>query len=968
MLNHGRWQEIEELFNEAVQIPAPHRTSFVKERCGGDPEVCEEVISLLNVDTRDSGVLEDSVFPLVAQLLDEDFTELIGKKDFASYELLEIIGRGGMGTVFLARDNRLEREVALKILPSTTATSTENVIRFEQEAKAASAISHPNVAHIYEFGTHNGLYFLAMEYVDGVTLRELMKPGKVDLKCSVDAAIQIAKALGAAHKVGVIHRDVKPENVIVDSDLVCKVLDFGLAKLNEKKWRKSSKSLETVPGLIIGTSTYMSPEQVRGQTVDERTDIWSLGVILYEMLTVERPFGGETTSDVQAAILLKEPPQFTVPPHLQKLKEIVFKALKKDALERYQTIGEMLEDLLDVRRELQGNERRSEAINPRRGLFWFATGNAFSIGAISILLAAAAFGSFFVYRWLTDDGRAFTAVVGRTQRVTNSGKALQVALSPDGQSAAYVLEEAGKEALYLRSTGDNAAPTRLIVPPLTEKGGFVGVTFTPDGQFIYYAFKSEGIYASLYRLPASAGGDTPPEKLLEDIDGPPSFSPDGRRIVFLRIGPDADREELIVTNADGSGQEVFYTRRMPDFIPHKATPAWSPDGKMIACAIGLEEGGRKKVRLVGIDTADRSITPISPEDWTQIAQTSWAGDGKSIFAAARKTAAREEKQVWQIGYPGGAAASLTDDPNDYEGISVSRDGGSVLTVAINRKVDIWVQEFEGSALPTIDQPRQLTFGEDVANGVVWTADGGIAYSSTASGNSDIWIMDGSGGNPRQLTTDPSADTQPVASPDNRYVVFLSTRSGERQIWRMDLDGGGQVQLTSGPELNTPAITADARFVIYYAQVEGGGALFRVSMDGGPSEVIARGVRRFPAASPDGKWLVSSCRPAGATNNMICVSPISDPADLARVYEPVAGANSPSKLRWAGNQSKAFTYIVNNRGVENLWNQPLDGGAPFQVTRFSEGYMYAFDWSPDAKRLICGRGNTINSAMLFSLRY
>jgi Tol biopolymer transport system component len=308
---------------------------------------------------------------------------------------------------------------------------------------------------------------------------------------------------------------------------------------------------------------------------------------------------------------------------------------------------------------------------------------------------------------------------------------------------------------------------------------------------------------------------------------------------------------------------------------------------------------------------------------------------------------------------------LTDDPNDYEGVSVSRDGNSVLTVAITRKVDVWMQEFDSGSRPA-GQGRQLTFGENVANGLGWTANDHIVYSSTASGNSDIWIMDSSGEHARQLTTHQSADTQPVASPDDRYIIFVSTRTGERQIWRMGMNGENPVQLTIGPEPFAPTITADSKFVIYYAQSEGGGGLFRVPMDGGTPELVADGVRRFPAASPDGSWLASSCRPPGATNNKICVAPINNLAELGRVYEPQVGANSPSKLSWTGKEDPAFTYIVNNRGVENLWNQSLDGKPPTQVTDYNEGYIYAFDWSPDGKRLICGRGNTSNTAMLFTL--
>lgn len=324
---------------------------------------------------------------------------------------------------------------------------------------------------------------------------------------------------------------------------------------------------------------------------------------------------------------------------------------------------------------------------------------------------------------------------------------------------------------------------------------------------------------------------------------------------------------------------------------------------------------------------------------------------------------REEKQVWHVSYPDGAATALTDDPNDYEGIAVSDKGRSVITVAINRKVDAFLLDYSNPN----GQPVQLTFGNDVANGVAWTFDNRIVYSSTASGNSDVWIMNSDGGGARQLTTDSHPDVQPVVSPDNRFVVFVSTRSGSRELWRMDLNGANQLQLTKGAAANTPTVTADGKSVIYYTQSERGGSLFRVSIDGGNPELIAVGVRRYPAASLDGKWLLASCRPNGATSNKICTASLSDVSTFARIYEPVAGANSPSKMRWIGSKSEAFTYIVNNRGVENLWEQPIDGGSAKKITDFNENYFYAFDWSPDGKKLVCGRGNTNNAAVLFSLK-
>ncbi len=353
-----RWERIEQLFNEAISVPLNKRVSFVEQVCGADNDLCFEVVSLLEADKQSDEVLEQSVFPLVAQLLDEDFSGLLEKSDFASYKLKKLLGRGGMGAVFLAEDTRLERFVALKILPSTFDNNSETARRFQQEAKAVSVISHQNVAHIYEFGEYEGMCFFAMEYVPGKTLRDSLDEKEIKISDAVEIALQIAHALGAAHAEDITHRDIKPENImlrqraIATGEVLIKVLDFGLAKLGEKRLREGSSSFETMPGLIMGTTAYMSPEQVRGEAIDERTDLWSLGVVLYEMIDGKRPFKGNTASDVHAAILMKEPSPLALEAELPELSRIVKKALEKDVTVRYQSAREIIHDLRSLQRQV----------------------------------------------------------------------------------------------------------------------------------------------------------------------------------------------------------------------------------------------------------------------------------------------------------------------------------------------------------------------------------------------------------------------------------------------------------------------------------------------------------------------------------------------------------------------------------------------------------------------------------------
>ena len=372
-MRENHWSKIEEIFNAAVILPIAAKRSFVIESCRSDIALRDEVFALLEEDENLNSILDKPVFSLGVQLLDVEFDELLQNSEFASYYLHKKIGRGGMGVVFLAEDSRLERFVALKVLLPQFTENNEGVLRFQQEARAASAISHPNVAHIYEAGIYKEYNFLAMEYVPGKILREVIKENPIELSCAVEIALQIGKALVAAHKAGIVHRDIKPENIMIveeNDEFLVKVLDFGLAKFgaplnNGNKYVKTRSSgrtsLETTPGMIIGTTAYMSPEQVRGIPLDARTDIWSLGVVLFEMLTGKRPFRGDTRSDVQAGILLGALPPISKIKNAPELATIVQKALTKDVEERYQNIIEFVHDLQAVQNKIKADTEQYTA-------------------------------------------------------------------------------------------------------------------------------------------------------------------------------------------------------------------------------------------------------------------------------------------------------------------------------------------------------------------------------------------------------------------------------------------------------------------------------------------------------------------------------------------------------------------------------------------------------------------------------
>src|SRR5437867_8468592 len=402
-----RWKQINDLFQSATECPPEKRAAFLDQACHGDEGLCREVESLLASYERAENFIESPAFEVAPELLTNDRAGALVGESIGHYQIESLIGVGGMGEVYLARDERLGRKVALKLLPEHMTANEAQLSRFKTEARAASALNHPNILTVYEIGTEANRQFIATEFIEGVTLRALLARGRMNLHEALEIALQVASALAAAHETGVVHRDIKPENIMLRPDGYAKVLDFGIAKLTEQQPGSdfhdvgTTTVLPTRPGLVLGTAHYMSPEQTRGQTLDARSDIWSLGVVIYEMVGGVPPFSGETPSDCIASILTKEPPPLSgglsdIP---VKLQSIVQKALRKNSDERYRTTKEMLADLRDLKGELEAGgsspqtKARAEPIvskikRHKRGIL---------VALVGAVLAAAALAYHFYF-------------------------------------------------------------------------------------------------------------------------------------------------------------------------------------------------------------------------------------------------------------------------------------------------------------------------------------------------------------------------------------------------------------------------------------------------------------------------------------------------------------------------------------------------------------------------------------------
>ena len=384
-----RWQHIKTVFYGALACPPSERDSFLDSACAGDDAVRREVSELISAHGESDEFLSAPAFQLAARSLGRKPEALAPEQLISHYRIISSLGAGGMGEVYLAEDTRLRRRVALKLLPPSFTGETDRVLRFAQEARAASALSHPNVCTIHEVGEgEDGRHFIVMEYVDGVTLRRHMQSKRMDVAEVLEVAIQMASGLTAAHVLGVVHRDVKPENVMLRPDGIVKVLDFGLAKLTEKQPPADSTMptqprVQTETGMLMGTASYMSPEQARGLAVDARTDIWSLGVVLYEMLEGRTPFEGATNSDVIVSVLEREPLPLSRDAEVTAgLERIVSKALRKRKEQRYQTLGDLVVDLKNLKEELEVESRLKGVLLPNTSAKRFGVRNEFgAVGA-----------------------------------------------------------------------------------------------------------------------------------------------------------------------------------------------------------------------------------------------------------------------------------------------------------------------------------------------------------------------------------------------------------------------------------------------------------------------------------------------------------------------------------------------------------------------------------------------------------
>jgi serine/threonine protein kinase len=901
-----------------------------------------------------------------------------------------------MGEVYLAQDRRLSRKVALKLLPASFTKDVDRLRRFEQEARSASALNHPNIITIYEIQEIGSTHLIATEFVEGETLRQRLMHSRLSLNETLQIAIQVADALSAAHKAGIVHRDIKPENLMLRPDGYIKVLDFGLAKLADQlsvDGEAPTVQVRTGSGVVMGTAGYMSPEQARGLPVDARSDVFSLGAVIYEMLASRKPFDGDTPSDVLAAILKTEPPPLVhlvsgLPPELVR---IVGKTLRKDREERYQVIKDLLLDLKALKQELEFQEKLEQSVVPNHEplvssatrTIHHGTGNVaapatreitspsslitdsvtfqikYKTGAIALLaliVLLTIWAGFALYKYLNRPAATHFESM-KISRLTNSGKAIDAAVSPDGKYLVYVLSDAEKQSLWIRQV--STANDREVLPPAPV--GFFGMAFSLDGNDLYYALKSKLDAGTLYRVPVLGGT---PVKILEGIDGPVSFSPDGKRMVVVRGNfPGQAQSALVIVNSDGSNEKTLTVRKFPErFCPIFFTgPSWSPDGKWIASTVNTI-GGRSRIKIFNVD--DGSEQDLNSEMWPFTARVQWLPDMSGVLAIAGDHAG--VAQLWFLPYPEGKARKVTNDLNGYRAIALTADGKRLSTIQSSGIVNIWVAA-EGDAKHSIAlRTGNVGFFSTGGSSVSWLPDGRIAFATNESGTSDIWLMNADGSNRKQLTSNSGQNVNPTASPDGSYIFFASVRDGSRSIWRIKVDGSNPQKLTEGPTDTQPAISPDGKWLIYANLTDGKPSIWKLGIDGKNPVRLTDKVASNPFISPDGQYVGFFYPEAAdplAPPNRIGVIPISG-GDPIRTFEFQVSGTIGAVGQWS-NDGRSIHYLVSQHNVTNIWSQPLEGGPPKQVTDFQESLITGFAWSRDGKQLVCTRGVLMRDAVLIA---
>jgi serine/threonine protein kinase len=757
------------------------------------------------------------------------------------YEVLGPIGAGGMGEVYRARDPRLGREVAIKVLPTTAAIGSDQLRRFEDEARAAAALNHPNILSVLDVGSHDGSPYVVFELLAGETVADRLRGGPLPPRKAVEYAVQICDGLAAAHSRGIVHRDLKPSNLFITRDGHVKILDFGLAKLRPaldggEAAASTATRTATQPGILFGTLAYMSPEQLRGQPADPRSDLFALGATLYEMLGGQPAFQRATPAETISAVLKHEPDAIGSPASAAMpptLESIVRRCLEKDPDERFQSAKDLGFALKSVfsSTPVSGTSVAPPFARPR----W-----PWAAPLIVFVLAAAIAVAWFTVRLSHSPGpRGALTPVPFT---TFPGQEVAPTFSPDGSQIAFAWSPEGLQDqfdLYVKVIGSEKA-LRLTTSPAK----YIFPSWSPDGRQIAFArLAPEG--SGVFLIPALGG----PERKLADsaftffMQTPLSWSPDGKLLAYTEMGTSGEgpvRNKIVLLNVASLNKRSL-GQPSADCL-WSWVPVFSPDGQSLAVACRVS---------IGVD--DLFVVPISGGTGRRVARVhsdfagmSWTADGASLVYASNG-------DLWQAALAGEPPEKLLAGGDAWMP-AISRDGQRLAYVRSGDfNVNIWQVTL---ATPTRAgrAPERLVSSSRTQLNPAISPDGRLAFESNRSGTPEIWISDADGSNASALTAFGGPLTgSPEWSPDGRFIAFDSRAEGRSNIYLVRPDGAQLRRLSTGvSDSSMPIWSINGKWLYFLGNVDGADRIFKMPVEGGEATRITKGEAINPQASPDGR--------------------------------------------------------------------------------------------------------------------
>ena len=890
------------------------------------------------------------------------------------YRILKRLGSGGMGVVFEGEDLSLGRHVALKFL-SDDRRHAQGHERFRLEARSASALNHPNICTIYEVAEEQGEWFIAMELLEGEPLDVLLNRRALNNDEILAMAIGIADGLDAAHGKGIIHRDIKPANIFITTRGEPKILDFGLAKAMSDSGRAVEPGGQTEtatlahltsPGTAMGTVAFMSPEQARGQLIDARSDLFSFGALLYQMVTRKLPFEGDTAAVIFDGILNRDPiPAIERNPSIpSRLQDVIDTALEKDRDLRYQHASDIRAELKRIKRDSGSGK---SAVHSESGRVITSTSSQESVataasasGPVSpphrsplmwlvAVFAAIAVVGLVAYRAMSSSvpaapARLFDTSAMKIDQLTQNGKALMVAAAPDGRYVMWVMNDQGQQSLWVRqvATGSDVQ----VVPP--DSVSYHGLTISPDGDYVYFvrSDRSTFNYSYLYVMPILGGT---PRQLIRDIDSSVTFSPDGKSLAFARGAPQVGKIRLVTANADGTGEKVLWEVEGEISASAILPPDWSPDGHTIAIAWG----GRKAINtgaLAIVNVADGKARTLY-QNAGRIGRPQWRPDGKGLLIPLDNVTGTRA-QLWYISYPAGEARRFTNDLTDYSRPYFDQTADGKMIVIAQESIHLDIEILDGGT----GKPRALSSGGE-RHVITWGRDNTL-YDWTRDQIFSINIADAT---TRQLTAAGSINLRPSACGDGS-LVYQVFKDNQPMIWRMDADGSNARQISRQGYAQIECGLDGRWFWVPDAPPNASMALTRISAsDGAATRILDNIVGSLSTVSNDGSMIGAFVWPEdGSAAPFFTVVPTAGGTPLYRLKLP-AGAGG---IKFAPGD-KAIQYVLARGASANVWEMPLTGGTPRQVTSFDSLIIGSFAWSRDGKTLAVTRGTSGSDVIVMS---